>query len=74
MTEPHQTCIAGHPCALRSDRPHTIHTCNDSHCICHRPRRERAATIPWLWPGADRPDWATCRLEPPSAMCTAVAP
>ena len=45
MAEPHQTCIAGHPCALRSDRPHTIHTCNDSRCICHRSPRERAA---WL--------------------------
>lgn len=23
-----------------------------------------------LWRGADHPEWATCRYEPPSALCT----
>ena len=27
-------------------------------------------TIPYLWQGADHPEWATCRYEPPSALCT----
>ena len=26
--------------------------------------------IPYLWQGADHPEWATCRYEPPSALCT----
>lgn len=29
------------------------------------------AMVPsWLWLGADHPEWASCRLEPPSALCT----
>lgn len=29
-----------------------------------------AVSPPWLWRGADHPEWASCRLEPPSALCT----
>lgn len=29
-----------------------------------------ATTPPWLWRGADHPEWASCRYEPPSALCT----
>jgi hypothetical protein len=31
-----------------------------------------AAVPAWLWSGADHPEWATCRVEPPSALCTEV--
>lgn len=26
--------------------------------------------IPYIWQGADHPEWASCRYEPPSALCT----
>lgn len=29
-----------------------------------------ATVPPWLWSGADHPEWPTCRYEPPSALCT----
>ena len=29
-----------------------------------------AVSPPWLWQGADHPEWASCRYEPPSALCT----
>ncbi len=28
-----------------------------------------ATVPPWLWSGADHPEWPTCRYEPPSALC-----
>lgn len=29
-----------------------------------------ATVPPWLWSGADHPEWPSCRYEPPSALCT----
>ena len=33
-----------------------------------------ATVPPWLWQGADHPEWASCRYEPPSALCTEAKP
>jgi hypothetical protein len=44
MSDCSEFCSGGNPCAANPNRPHTMHTCTDAACRCHK-RHDTGACI-----------------------------